>query len=104
MNRSLWNRGQYMTQTKSWYDCSKDRYKRSKHDSVLHCPYCGKQFTMNGRALDCYAARAKGFIPTTTCYACGEAFFYQNLSAKYCKEHNIKATRKRGENGEAFVL
>lgn len=33
----------------------------------------------------------------TECAQCGETFYYHNLSAKYCREHNIKATWKRGE-------
>lgn len=83
-----------MSQIKSWYDCSKDPYKRTKHDSPLHCPYCGKQFTMNGRYLDYYQAFRERRIPTTTCCGCGEEFYYRNLSAQYCREHNVVATWK----------
>ena len=66
-------------------------YKRTKNDSVLKCPYCGRQFTMNGRALD-YQHEPKFDLNQGVCKHCGSSFFYVNVSAKYAREHGLVAT------------
>lgn len=74
-------------------------YKRTKDDSPLKCPYCNHQFTVNGRRWITH----KGFNETT-CFYCGERFYFLNITAKYAREHNIKATYKPFElqNKEDF--
>ena len=61
-------------------------YKRTKTDSPLKCPYCGKQFNA-GRLRD----KRNG---VTECRECGRAFYYHNITAKYARDHGIRATYK----------
>ena len=70
-------------------------YKRTKSDSPLKCPYCDRQFTMNGRAYY-YDYRKK--LNETTCKHCGKRFLYRNISAQYAREHNLQATFKINDN------
>ena len=77
------------------------KYKRTKNDSPLYCPYCGKQFRMT---LDRYLSYYKQAPHETICRGCGKRFFYINIGAKYARENNISATWKVGENGNTPVL
>ena len=72
-------------------------YKRTKSDSPLKCPWCGKQFSMNGRWHEYYQSYSTGKFPYTTCRHCGNGFYYRNVTAQYVREHGIKATWKKGE-------
>lgn len=82
-----------------------ERYKRTKSDSPLKCPYCGKQFTMNYQRYisyergDCWWKALTNTIPrsTTTCKGCGKEFRYRNISAKTAREYGIRATFKMEE-------
>ena len=68
-------------------------YKRTKHDSPLKCPYCGKQFTMNGRRL----GYKYGEMNITFCKGCGEMFYYRDMSGKYARENQVRATFRKEE-------
>lgn len=81
----------------------KERYKRTKFDSPLRCPYCGKQFTSSiERRLAYY--RDRNPPHKTKCKSCGSWFYYINITAKYARDNNIQATWKVGEYGNAAVL
>lgn len=77
-----------------------ERYKRTKSDSPLKCPYCGKQFTMHYKRYISYDKRdnwshmIKGMKPRskTICNGCGKEFFYWNISAKTAREYGVRAT------------
>lgn len=60
-----------------------ERYKRTKSDSVLKCPYCEKQFNV-GVFHDNKGYRA--------CKGCGKTFYYINYSKAYCTKTGKKAT------------
>ena len=75
-------------------------YKRTKSDSPLKCPWCGKQFTMNGRYLDYYHAIGEGRFPSTTCKGCGNRILYRNLTAQYVRETGAVATWRKENNYE----
>lgn len=68
-------------------------YKRSKTDSALYCPYCGHGFTMNyDRYMAMYDAHRHGdMYAQTQCKACGNDFWFRNMSAKGVRDTGIKA-------------
>ncbi len=70
-------------------------YKRSTTDSYSKCPWCGRQFTINGRMLDYYRAINEGRTPSTCCKHCGNEFYYRNVTAKYARETGIEVTWKK---------
>ena len=81
----------------------KGKYKRTKADSPLRCPYCGQQFTMNGRRLAYYLDNNP--LHKTKCKSCNNEFYFTDVSAKYAREHNIpQATWKVGEDGNPIIL
>lgn len=73
-----------------------ERYKRSKTDSVLYCPYCGRSFNMcYERYKACYDARRKGSkYAITSCRACRKQFYFRNLSPQYVRETGVRAVMK----------
>ena len=58
------------------------KYKRSKTDSVLYCPYCGRTFRMTTeRYFASYRARDNGSgYALTKCNTCGKPFYFKNLT------------------------
>ena len=74
-----------------------EKYKRTKNDSPLRCPYCDHQFTTNKSRwftngyID--GVRAKH----TKCRYCGESFWYINYSAKYIRETGKQCVFKESE-------
>lgn len=60
-----------------------ERYKRTKSDSVLRCPYCGRQFN-NGMYHPNRGYRI--------CKGCNKEFYYINYSKAYCDKTGKKAT------------
>ncbi|MCR5704230.1 MAG: hypothetical protein K6G85_06370 [Eubacterium sp.] len=69
-------------------------HKRSKTDSALKCPYCGKQFRMTTkRYLSYYRAKDKGEeYAITQCRHCGKYFRYINVTPEYVRETGEPAT------------
>ena len=57
------------------------KYKRSKTDSVLYCPYCGRTFRMTTeRYFASYRARDSGVgYALTNCNYCKKLFYFKNL-------------------------
>lgn len=60
-----------------------ERYKRTKSDSVLKCPYCGRQFNVG------VFHENRDY---KTCKGCGKIFYYINYSKAYCDKTGKKAT------------
>ena len=58
------------------------RYKRSKVDSVLYCPYCGHTFRMTmQRYQEQYKAqRANKYWSLTSCNYCHKTFNFRNIT------------------------
>lgn len=58
------------------------KYKRSKTDSVLYCPYCGRSFRMTmERYFAQYKAQETEFkYALTSCNHCAKVFYFRNLT------------------------
>ena len=77
-----------------------ERYKRSKTDSALYCPYCGRGFNMSYERYRAYSdAKRKGLrYAITACRACKKDFYFRNCTPQFVRETGIKAvmTLERG--------
>lgn len=72
-------------------------YKRTKSDSPLKCPYCGKQFRMTMDRYLAYSKKPLFKFNTTECKGCKKEFYYRNLSAAYVRETGKKAVMTKEE-------
>lgn len=78
------------------------KYKRTKSDSPLKCPYCGKQFRMTNDRYKTYYSWTSGLrgedrirkVYPTVCKKCGKIFKFRNISKAYANEINEPATFK----------
>lgn len=63
------------------------KYKRSKTDSVLYCPFCGHGFRMTmERYFASYRARDRGESFTrTSCNHCAQVFYFRNITPEYVR-------------------
>lgn len=59
-----------------------EKYKRSKTDSVLYCPFCGHGFRMTtARYFASYRAKDRGELYTeTSCNYCAQVFYFRNIT------------------------
>ena len=73
-----------------------EKYKRSKTDSSLYCPYCGHGFSMNyKRSMAMYEARSKHeMYAKTDCRYCHKEFLFINCTPEYIRNTGIKAVKK----------
>lgn len=65
-----------------------ERYKRTKSDSVLKCPYCERQFNVG-------VFKANQGIKV--CKGCHKSFYYFNYSKAYCTKTGKRATYRLDE-------
>lgn len=71
------------------------RYKRSKVDSVLYCPYCGHGFKMNyNRYIEQYKSAREGrYWSKTICNYCNKSFNFRNITPQRVRE-GYKAVKR----------
>ena len=64
------------------------KYKRTKTDSVLYCPFCGHGFRMTmNRYLDSYKSLDRGEPYTrTSCNYCANVFYFRNITPDYVRQ------------------
>ena len=77
-----------------------EKYKRSKTDSVLYCPYCGKTFRMTyDRYMAAFEAyRRRELYALTECKACHESLWFRNLTPEAVRSGK-RAVLKYDERG-----
>lgn len=79
------------------------KYKRSKTDSVLYCPFCGHGFRMTyERYFASYRARDRGELYTrTSCNYCAQVFYFRNLTPETVRS-GVRAILKPDEYKEVL--